>query len=156
MKIKLLRDVLLPFIVLLILTYIAFTTKSGLFRVIVCLWWFIYFSQFTRWVLQIAGGISSPEMFGYHSEYRGIRVFLVTAISIINLFVLRHLFEPYLYGLIMVYVGMEWGMEDIRFLFFKKEGIPETFSREIKSILMIELWFMLLVFLLKLAFVFVK
>jgi len=143
-----LTEFIITLILSAIITYFAFTTNVRVFWAVAPIAWGIVLGNFSTMMLLYSAGISSqrtrPNLF----------VVLISPFILIINWVILYLFfknNISLFLLFFLFAGVAMGVREIRFAFLERSGKPKTRLEEIKSFLIAELWFILLIWTLKCA-----
>jgi len=152
MQIKTLRDIILPLLILGVLSYFAYTTNIYFIQVVIPIMWMLFLIPFSNWMFQVSTGLIPSKAI---TRWKHLRLWTILGIItvVINYFILYYFFKnesnPYLVVLLGIYAGMLLSMRDVRFALSEMAGKTETVSQEVKSVLIVELWFILLLWTLK-------
>jgi len=154
MGIKTSRDIILPLLILGVLSYFAYTTNIQFIQVFAIIMWILFLIPFSNWMFQVSTGLIPSRAI---TRWKHLNLWTISGIItvVINYFILYYFFKnesnPYLIVLLGIYAGIFMSMRDLRFALLQTRGANGTTSQEIKSILVIELWFILLLGALKFA-----
>ncbi len=154
MGLKIWRDIILILLILGVLSYFAYTTNIQFIQVFAIIMWTLSLIPFSSWMFQVSTGFSPSKTI---TRWKYLKLWTISGIitAVINYFILFYFFKnefnPYLIVLLGIYAGIFMSMRDLRFALLQTRGANGTTSQEIKSILVIELWFILLLGALKFA-----
>jgi len=154
MKIKTFRDIILSIVILGVLSYFAYTTNIQFIQVFAIIMWILFLIPFSNWMFQVSTGLIPSRAI---TRWKHLNLWTISGIItvVINYFILYYFFKDesnlYLVVLLGIYAGMLLSMRDVRFALSEMAGKTETVSQEVKSVLIVELWFILLLWTLKFA-----
>lgn len=141
-------NTILPIVIYAAITYFAFTTNAYILLVIVPIMGGILVANLSIWMFTFSTGISYKRT---RWKFFASLISLITVV--INVFLLYLFFKdaPYLLLLIYPYMGLMAAVKFIHSVFSEKSSRPETTLEDIKIVLIVELWFIILLWTLKFA-----
>ena len=136
----------------LLITYLSFLSNSSFFKGLSLIYWAVTLGNFTKMVF--AYTILNSDG---HVEIRldVTQIAIASVFLIINLIAVYYLFVrsgwKFVILFIFPYIGLETGLSMTRSILLEKSGQKATASENIKSYLIAEIWFILLLIMLKCA-----
>ncbi len=136
----------------LLISYLSFLISSSFLKGLSLIYWAVTLGNFTKMTF----GYATLNSEG-HSQIRldGIQIVIASVFLIINLIAVYYLFMrsgwKFVILFIFPYIGLETGLSMSRSILLEKSGQKVTVSENIKSHLVAEIWFILLLIILKCA-----
>jgi len=143
---KYLTEFIIKLIFLGIITYFTFTTSVRVLWIITPIFWSFFLGDFSTMMLLYSAGITPKR-----TQSNLLTVFIWLFIFIIDFVIVYLLFKNkvFLILLLNLFPGVAIGVRKIRFAYLERSGKSKTRLEEIKIYLIVELWFLLLLWTLK-------
>ena len=143
---KYLTEFVIKLIFLGIITYFAFTTSVRVLWIVTPILWSFFLGDFSTMMLLYSAGITPKR-----TQSNLLTVFIWLFIFIIDFVIVYLLFKNkvFLILLLNLFPGVAIGVRKIRFAYLERSGKSKTRLEEVKVYLIVELWFLLLLWTLK-------
>lgn len=138
-----LTEFIIMFIFSAIFTYFAFTTNLHVLWVVALTLWASFLTRFSTVMLLYSAGITPKR--------KATDLFGIYILFVINCVIACLIFKssPPFILLLPLFLGLATGVTKIRFAYLERSGKSKRRLEEIKIYLIVELWFLLLLWTLK-------